>query len=258
MFSVAGDSMLFVDKRGRRVVNEKLPYNELGADVLRVGRDGGRVPEPRARPGLGPAQPGALGLRRVRAADRRRDGPTTRTSSRARRSRSSQTAVRERARAVRARDRRPALADDWAAQPRGERRPLQRLAATGVDDATSAAASAPSSSSSTATCARSRAARTRRCGRSPTAARTTPRWSPAARWTPRAARRPTPTGGCSTTSDQPIAGPVRRRQLRRGGVAPRLLGGRSDDRADDRLRLPRGAGRGPEPVKGPALAGAVS
>jgi predicted oxidoreductase len=29
MFSVAGDSMLFVDKRGRRVVNEKLPYNEL-------------------------------------------------------------------------------------------------------------------------------------------------------------------------------------------------------------------------------------
>jgi 3-oxosteroid 1-dehydrogenase len=29
MFSVAGDSMLFVDKTGRRVVNEKLPYNEL-------------------------------------------------------------------------------------------------------------------------------------------------------------------------------------------------------------------------------------
>jgi 3-oxosteroid 1-dehydrogenase len=29
MFSVAGDSMVFVDRAGRRVVNEKLPYNEL-------------------------------------------------------------------------------------------------------------------------------------------------------------------------------------------------------------------------------------
>ena len=29
MFSVAGDSMIFVDKRGHRVVNEKLAYNEL-------------------------------------------------------------------------------------------------------------------------------------------------------------------------------------------------------------------------------------
>src|SRR3981189_3000298 len=28
-FSVAGDSMIFVDKRGQRVVNEKLHYNEL-------------------------------------------------------------------------------------------------------------------------------------------------------------------------------------------------------------------------------------
>ena len=35
MFSVAGDSMLFVDKRGRRVVNEKLLYNELAQKLDR-------------------------------------------------------------------------------------------------------------------------------------------------------------------------------------------------------------------------------
>jgi succinate dehydrogenase/fumarate reductase flavoprotein subunit len=35
MFSVAGDSMLFVDVTGRRVVNEKLPYNELAQEFFR-------------------------------------------------------------------------------------------------------------------------------------------------------------------------------------------------------------------------------
>jgi hypothetical protein len=35
MFSVAGDSMIFVDKHGRRVVNEKLPYNELAQTFFR-------------------------------------------------------------------------------------------------------------------------------------------------------------------------------------------------------------------------------
>ncbi|WP_051580382.1 FAD-dependent oxidoreductase [Pseudonocardia acaciae] len=35
MFSVSGDSMLFVDKTGRRVVNEKLPYNELAQAFFR-------------------------------------------------------------------------------------------------------------------------------------------------------------------------------------------------------------------------------
>lgn len=44
MFSVAGDSMIFVNKHGRRVVNEKLPYNEL-AQVF-FGWDGDRAEYP--------------------------------------------------------------------------------------------------------------------------------------------------------------------------------------------------------------------
>jgi hypothetical protein len=44
MFSVAGDSMLFVDKRGRRVVNEKLPYNELAQAFFRWDPLAGEYP----------------------------------------------------------------------------------------------------------------------------------------------------------------------------------------------------------------------
>jgi len=44
MFSVAGDSMIFVDKRGRRVVNEKLPYNELAQEFFRWDPTGGEYP----------------------------------------------------------------------------------------------------------------------------------------------------------------------------------------------------------------------
>jgi glycine/D-amino acid oxidase-like deaminating enzyme len=44
MFSVAGDSMLFVDRAGRRVVNEKLPYNELAQAFFRW--DGARAEYP--------------------------------------------------------------------------------------------------------------------------------------------------------------------------------------------------------------------
>jgi 3-oxosteroid 1-dehydrogenase len=44
MFSVAGDSMIFVDKRGRRVVNEKLNYNELAQKFFEW--DGARVEYP--------------------------------------------------------------------------------------------------------------------------------------------------------------------------------------------------------------------
>jgi 3-oxosteroid 1-dehydrogenase len=44
MFSVAGDSMLFVDKSGRRVVNEKLPYNELAQAFFRWDGTAGEYP----------------------------------------------------------------------------------------------------------------------------------------------------------------------------------------------------------------------
>jgi 3-oxosteroid 1-dehydrogenase len=44
MFSVAGDSMLFVDKTGRRVVNEKLPYNELAQAFFRWDPLAGEYP----------------------------------------------------------------------------------------------------------------------------------------------------------------------------------------------------------------------
>jgi succinate dehydrogenase/fumarate reductase flavoprotein subunit len=44
MFSVSGDSMLFVDKTGRRVVNEKLPYNELAQTFFRWDGERGEYP----------------------------------------------------------------------------------------------------------------------------------------------------------------------------------------------------------------------
>jgi 3-oxosteroid 1-dehydrogenase len=44
MFSVAGDSMLFIDKTGRRVVNEKLPYNELAQAFFRWDGTAGEYP----------------------------------------------------------------------------------------------------------------------------------------------------------------------------------------------------------------------
>jgi 3-oxosteroid 1-dehydrogenase len=44
MFSVAGDSMLFVDKTGRRVVNEKLPYNEFAQKFFEWNPIAGEYP----------------------------------------------------------------------------------------------------------------------------------------------------------------------------------------------------------------------
>jgi glycine/D-amino acid oxidase-like deaminating enzyme len=44
MFSVAGDSTLFVDKTGRRVVNEKLQYNELAQRFFTYDGERGEYP----------------------------------------------------------------------------------------------------------------------------------------------------------------------------------------------------------------------
>jgi 3-oxosteroid 1-dehydrogenase len=45
MFSVAGDSMVFVDKTGRRVVNEKLQYNELAQTFFAYDGEKGEYPD---------------------------------------------------------------------------------------------------------------------------------------------------------------------------------------------------------------------
>ena len=44
MFSVNGDSMIWVDKTGRRVVNEKLPYNEQAQNFFRWDSTKGEYP----------------------------------------------------------------------------------------------------------------------------------------------------------------------------------------------------------------------
>jgi len=60
-FSVAGDSMIFVDKRGKRVVNEKLHYNELAQKFFEW--DGANAEFPYLIPDfdLGPARAGPFG-----------------------------------------------------------------------------------------------------------------------------------------------------------------------------------------------------
>ena len=239
MFSVAGDSMIFVDKRGRRVVNEKLPYNELAQTFFQLGPAARRVPLPGADPGLGPAHPGALGQRRVRPADRRAPGPTTRTCIRG--DDAGRAGRRRRASGSRAtrRHRRAALADDFAANLGASIARFNELAATGVDDD---------------------------FGRGERAVqqlfngdvkeepgRANPTMWPLGDTGPYYAALVT--GGTLDTKGGPKAdarrpgrrrpgpadpGPLRRRQLRRLRLGAGLLGRRGHARPDHRLRLPRG------------------
>ena len=187
---------------GRRVVNEKLPYNELAQTFFQWDPLRRRVPVPRARPGLGPAQPGALGERRVRAADRRRH-------RRERRARAPRRDARGARRTAIARAASSAYAYVTGGLPPARR--LRGQPAGAVDRRFNELAGdrrrrglRPRRARRAAALQRRRegragphepddvAARGRR-------ARTTPRSSPAARWTPRAARRRRPTARSSTT-----------------------------------------------------------
>ena len=126
MFSVAGDSMLFVDKAGHRVVNEKLPYNELAQAFFRWDPLAGEYPnlvlvqiwdERSQRPQR---------ERRVRAAHRRRH----RRERRARHPWRDPGGARGRhpraLRARRVRHGRGRHERGLPRQPAGEHRPLQR------------------------------------------------------------------------------------------------------------------------------------
>ena len=206
MFSVAGDSMLFVDKRGRRVVNEKLAYNELAQTFFRWDPAAGRVPQPRAGRDLGPAQPGPLGQRRVRPADR---AARHRRRPRA----SAATTSAELAAAVGERLERYAdvtgglrLADDFLPNLQATRRPLQRAGRDRQGHRLRPRRAGRRAAVQRRRSRRSRAGPTRPCGRCRAAARTTPPWSPAGPSTPRAGPRPPPTARSLDDQDRPIPG----------------------------------------------------
>ncbi|MFN8197041.1 MAG: FAD-dependent oxidoreductase [Nakamurella multipartita] len=74
VFSHGGDSMIMVDAAGRRVVNEKLQYNELAQEFLPLGSGHRQLPQPGARLGVGPTLAGAQRQRRLRQPDRARGG----------------------------------------------------------------------------------------------------------------------------------------------------------------------------------------
>ena len=211
------------------------------AGVLPLGPARRRVPAPRARRGLGRAQPASQRERRVRAAHRRRHrARATRTSSAARRWRSSPTPIRARFERVRLRHRRRSrLADDFLANlqasidrfnelaQRRRRRGLRprrarRAAALQRRREGRAGPHEPDDVADRGGGALLRGAGDRRHaghqGRPEDDL-----------------RRPGP-----RRHGPPDPGPLRRRQLRRLAVGPRLLGGRRDARADHRLRLPRG------------------
>ena len=171
-----------------------------GAGVLPVGPAARRVPEPGADPGLGPAQPGPLGERRVRAADRRRHGRDDAHVIRGETLEELAAAVRERLARVRARDRRAGARRRLRGQPAARRSRASTSWPPTGDDADFGRGERAVQQLFNGDVQRGAGAHEPDDVAAQRArARTTRRWSPAARWTPRAARRPRPTARWSTT-----------------------------------------------------------
>lgn len=134
MFSVAGDSMLFVDKRGRRVVNEKLPYNELAQTFFEWDATAGEYPnlvliqvwDQRSEEHSASDEYGRLIVGTTGASDAHvLRGETFEAL---------EAAVRERLAQYAHVTGGLTLADDWAAQLRASVTRFNELAETGVDE----------------------------------------------------------------------------------------------------------------------------
>jgi 3-oxosteroid 1-dehydrogenase len=133
MFSVAGDSMLFVDKRGRRVVNEKLPYNELAQKFFEWDATAGEYPnlvlvqvwDQRSEEHSASDEYGRLIVGKTGASDAHVLRGVTFEELEA--------AVRERLARYAHVTGGLTLADDWAAQLRASVTRFNELAETGVD-----------------------------------------------------------------------------------------------------------------------------
>ena len=132
------------------------------------------------------------------------------------------------------------LAPDFEKTLRGDDSALQRLCRERAGISTSIAASVRSSCCSTARWRRRRRRRTRRCFRSSEQGPYYAALLTGGNLDTKGGPKTNVAGQVLDDQDKPIAGPLRRRQLRRLGLGPRLLGRRRDDRSDPGVRLSGG------------------
>ena len=236
MFSVAGDSMLFVDKTGRRVVNEKLPYNELAQLFFQWDPLRGEYPylvlvqvwDQRSQDHSASDEYGRLIV-----------DPGTDDAHVLRGETFDELAgaVRERLAAYADVTGGLALADDWADNLRRVDRPLQRAGRHRLPTSTSAAASGRCSSCSTATSG----------GAGPrepddvAAERHGPYYAAlvtGGTLDTKGGPKATPDGQVVDDLDRPIPGLYGVGNCVASPVRERLLGGRRHARPDHRVRLP--------------------